>query len=54
MLKSGTKRRLRRRRTHNQREVIEVAQEVWEKFPWKRIYDMINGMPRRVEAVIDA
>ena len=46
--------RFRKRRPHNQGEVREVAQEEWEKFPWKRIYEMIDGMPRRVEAVINA
>ena len=54
MLKRRTKTRFRKRRPHNQREVIEVAPEEWEKFPWKRIYEMIDGMPQRVEAVINA
>ena len=54
MLKRRTKKRFRKRRPHNQREVVEVAQEEWEKLPWKCIYDIIDGMPRRVEAVINA
>ena len=54
MLKRRTKKRFRKRRPHNQKEIIEVAQEGWEKFPWKRMYDMIDSMPRRVEAVINA
>ena len=53
MLKRRTKNRCRKRRPHNQREVVEVAQEEWEKLPWKHIYDMIDGMPRRAEAVIN-
>ena len=54
ILKRRTKNRFRKLRPHNQREVVEVAQEEWEKLPWKHIYDMIDGMPRRVEAVINA
>ena len=54
MLKRRTKKRFRKLRLHNQREVVEVAQEEWEKLPWKRIYDIIDGMPRRVEAAINA
>ena len=48
------KKRFRKRRPHNQGEVVEVAQEEWENPPRERIYDMIDGMPRRVEAVINA
>ena len=36
------------------KEVVKVAQEEWEKLPWKRMYDMIDGIPRRVQAVINA
>ena len=51
MLKKRTKKRFRKRHPHNQSEVVKVAQEEWEKLPWKSIYSMIDGMPRRVEAV---
>ena len=54
MLKRRTKKWFRKLRPHNQREVLEVAQEEWEKLPWKRIYDIIYGKPRRVEAAINA
>ena len=54
MLKRRTKKRFRKWRPHNQREVVGVAQEEWEKLPWKRKYDMIDAMPRKIEAVINA
>ena len=49
-----TKKRFKKRCCHNQRELVEVTQEGWEKLPWKRIYEMIDGMSRRAEAVINA
>ena len=48
MLKKRTKKGFRKRSPQNQREVVEAAQEEWEKL------DMIDGMLRRVEAVINA
>ena len=53
MLKKRTKKGFRKRSPQNQREVVEAVQEEWEKLPWKRIYDMIDGMPRRFEAVVN-
>ena len=40
--------------SHAQRCGVKVAQEEWEKLPWKRTYEIIDGTPRRVEAVITA
>ena len=50
----ANKKRFRKRRPHNQREVVEVAEEEWDKLTWKRTYGVIDGMPRRVKAVINA
>ena len=38
----------RKRIPHNEEELIALAQEVWEKLPWKRIYYYIDSMPERV------
>jgi transposase len=32
----------------NEKELIELAQEVWEALPWGRIYSFIDSMPIRV------
>ena len=53
-VQEANKKRFRKRRPHNRREVVEVAQEKLEKPPRKRIYDMIDGIPRRGEAIINA
>ena len=49
-----TKKKFRKRCPYNHREVVEVSQEKLEKLPWKRIYDLIGGIPRRLDAVINA
>jgi len=36
------------------KEVIEAAQEEWDKLDWQAIYNIIEDMPRRLNAVIDA
>jgi hypothetical protein len=44
----------RHRRPKPRKELIEVAQEEWDKLDWQAIYDVIENMPRRLNAVIDA
>ena len=48
MLKKQRKKRFRKRRPHNPREVVEVARGEWEKLPWKRICN--TGGPLKVGA----
>ena len=50
----ANKKDVQKRRSYNHKEVVEVSQEEWEKLPWKCIYDLIGGMPRRFDAVINA
>jgi transposase len=33
-------------------ELIDLAQEVWENMPWKRVYKVIDSMPERIVTVI--
>ncbi|RPA93685.1 hypothetical protein L873DRAFT_1704075, partial [Choiromyces venosus 120613-1] len=32
----------------NEKELIALAQEVWEGLPWKHIYTYINNMPEQI------
>ena len=38
----------RRRIPGSEKELIGLAQKVWEALPWERIYGFIDRMPRRV------
>ena len=38
----------RRRIPRSEKELIGLAQKVWEALPWERIYGFIDSMPRRV------
>jgi len=38
----------RRRILRSEKELIGLAQKVWEALPWERIYGFIDSMPRRV------
>ena len=53
-VEEANKKRFKKRHPHNQRVVVTVAQEEWEKLPWKSIYNMIDGIPRRVVVEINA
>jgi hypothetical protein len=54
-MKRTLKHRWRRHgRPEPRKELIEAAQEKWDKLDWQAIYNMIEGMPRRLNAVIDA
>jgi len=53
MLKLRLKRRFRNKKPRTVDEVMKVAGEEWEGLDWDRIYRMIDGMPRRIKALIE-
>jgi hypothetical protein len=38
-----------KKRPHTREQIIALAQEIWEKLPWERIYKWIDSMPKRLE-----
>jgi transposase len=54
MLKARLRRRMRdpERRARNQVELAQHAREEWEKLDWKKVYKIIDSMPKRIAAVV--
>jgi hypothetical protein len=54
MLKRRTSQRFLTERPSTVEDIVRIAQEEWEGLDWELIDRMIDGMPRRIEAVIGA
>jgi hypothetical protein len=54
MLKRRTSARFAEEPPRNVEDLVRMTQEEWEKLDWGKVDDMIDAMPRRIEALINA
>jgi hypothetical protein len=54
MLKRRTSTRFDEELPRNIEDLVRMTQEEWKKLDWKKVDEMIDAMPRRIEAVINA
>jgi hypothetical protein len=54
MLKRRRSARFDEEPPRNVEDLVRMTQEEWEKLHWGKVDEMIDAMPRRIEAVINA